>query len=174
MDRDAAPFTSIRRACDLMSGTLRSSGNAASSGNASEKAKRRRLASERDVRSARVLVCENAPELERSVHPAVCDLGYDATLCATLADALRETSVQPFDLVMVVLPGADDDRLSLLHLLRRALPNIPLVVVSAEGSLDLRARVQPLRPYYFAVLPLGDDELRAVLKGALARKAART
>ena len=157
-----------------MSGTLRSSGSTNISGNAAEKARRRRIAAERDVRTVRVLVCENAPEQERSVHPALCELGYDATLCATLADALRVISVQPFDLVMVVLPGADDDRLSLLHLLRRASPNIPLVVASAEGSLELRARVQPLRPYYFALLPLGEDELRAVLTGALARKDART
>lgn len=157
-----------------MSGTLRTSGNGNGGDNASDRARRRRRSSERDARTARVLVCENAPELERTVHPAVCELGYDATLCATLADALRETTVQPFDLVMVVLPGADDDRLSLLQLLRRALPNIPLVVVSRDGSLEMRARVQPLRPYYFAVPPLGDDELRAAIKGALARNIART
>jgi hypothetical protein len=43
----------------------------------------------------------------------------------------------------------------------------PLVIVSEDGSLETRARCQPARPYYFAVPPIPEAELRAILGGAV-------
>ena len=122
---------------------------------------------------ARVLVCENLPGTDSPTVTAVRALGFHAWSCATLADALRETSVTTVDLVIAVLPGADDGRFSMLQLLRRAQPTLPVMLISEDGSLGMRARIQPMRPYYFAVPPVREDELREAIEGALLRRPTR-
>jgi len=141
--------------------------NEGSSPHASDRAKRRRLAAEQRAQSARILVCECREDGGTPLHATVRALGYEALPCTSLADALRESASAPFDVVVSYMPSVSAEQASLLQLLRRSLGTTPLVVVSEDGSLDARARCQPARPYYFAVPPVSDAELRAILSGAL-------
>lgn len=138
-----------------------------SSPHASDRAKRRRLAAEQRALSARVLVCECRADGATPLHAAVRALGYEALPCSSLADALRESASTPFDVVISYMPTVGAEQASLLQLLRRGLGTAPLVIVSEDGSLEARALCQPARPYYFAVPPVPDSELRAILSGAL-------
>lgn len=141
--------------------------NQGSSPHASDRARRRRLAAEQRAQSARILVCECREDGTSPLRAAVRALGYDALPCSSLADALREATRTPFDVVIAVLPQVSAEQASLLHLLRRSLASAPLVVVSDDGSLEARTRCQPARPYYFAVPPISEPELRAILSGAI-------
>lgn len=163
MDRDAAPFFSRGSGSDW-SGSM---GNAGSSPHASDRAKRRRLAAEQRAHSARVLVCECREDGTTPLHAVVRSLGYEALPCSSLADALRESTRAHFDVVISYMPSITPEQASLLPLLRRGLGPVPLVIVSEDGSLEARTRCQPARPYYFAVPPLSEAELRAILSGAL-------
>jgi DNA-binding NtrC family response regulator len=131
------------------------------------------MAAEKLVRSARILVCE----CDDSARPAIGDeirgLGYEVVANHTLADALREAHGATFDVLVTSIPAVEEGRLKMLQLLRRALPHTPLVIVTSDGSLAMRTRCQPTRPYYFAVRPLAAGELRTAISGALARPAAR-
>jgi len=57
--------------------------------------------------------------------------------------------------------------LGALHLIRRALPRVPLIVVADEDSLELRRRVQVLQPTYYAVRPLDRAEIAEALADTL-------
>lgn len=140
---------------------------AGSSPHASDRAKRRRLAAEQRAHSARVLVCECREDGSTPLHAVVRGLGYEALPCASLADALRESTRAPFDVVISYMPTVTPEQASLLQLLRRGMGSAPLVIVSEDGSLEARTRCQPARPYYFAVPPVSEAELRAILSGAL-------
>lgn len=139
----------------------------ASSPHASSRARRRRLAAEHRAHAARVLVCECRNDGDSPVAAEVRSMGYEAVACASAADALREAARTPFDVVIAAMPAVDGEHVSLLQLLRRGNPATPLVVVSGDQSLEARARIQPVRPYYYAVLPLPQNELRAILSGAV-------
>jgi hypothetical protein len=61
--------------------------------------------------------------------------------------------------------------LGVLHLLRRVAPDLPLVLLATEGSLEVQRLVQNLRPIYYAVTPVEPSELRDAVHAALARQA---
>ena len=98
---------------------------------------------------------------------AIDALGYDTVHCPTLDDCLRVAPQSSPAAVLVELPDDSENAVSLLQLLRRTLPSTPLVIVAPNASLETRARIHPLRPYYFAVPPVPSDELRAVIQGAV-------
>ena len=137
--------------------------------NPSQRARRRRVAAAQLARSTRVLVCECDLAAPRPVGDEVRDLGYEVVALHSLADSLREATVTPFDAIVASVPTLTDEKLSLLQLLRRATPQVPLVIVSSDDTLTMRSRCQPMRPHYFAVRPLAADELRDALRSALAR-----
>ncbi len=172
MDRDAAPFylptqAMKRTAHDSVEG---SDERASRSPGA---VKRRRAGAAKPPRSARVLVCECDPAASRPAADEVRDLGYEVVAMHTFADSLREAAVTPFDAIVASVATLTSEKLSLLQLLLRATPHVPLVIVTSDDSLAMRARCQPMQPYYFAVRPLAADELRDALRGALARRAPR-
>jgi DNA-binding response OmpR family regulator len=123
--------------------------------------------------AARVLVCDCDAAAPRPVGDEIRDLGYEVVALHTLADSLREATVTAFDTIVASVPTLTNEKLSLLKLLRRATPQVPLVIVTSDDSLTMRSRCQPIRPYYFAVRPLASEELREALRGALAHGASR-
>jgi DNA-binding NtrC family response regulator len=153
--------------------TGRVSGTSGSSAHASQRARRRRVAAERRVKASRVLVCECDPAARPATGDAVRDLGYEVVATHTLADALRELAESGFDVLVVSLPTLDEERTSLMQLLRRAEPRVPIVMVTSDGSLRMRARAQESRPYYVAVRPVTVEELRTVLAGAVTARETR-
>ena len=135
----------------------------------SQRARRRRVAAEKRTASARILVSES----DRGAKPAVSDvvrgMGYEVIAHHTLADALREATTGNFDVIVASVPTLADEKVRLLQVLRRATPNVPLVIVTSDGSLEMRIRCQSARPFYYAVRPVDEAELRSILTGALAR-----
>jgi DNA-binding NarL/FixJ family response regulator len=94
-------------------------------------------------------------------------LSYDVVPCAD-HHALLEAMVQRSPAAVVFeLRGECPQDLGVLHLVRRALPRVPLIVVADSDSLDLRRRIQALQPTYFAVRPLEADEVAEALTDAL-------
>jgi DNA-binding response OmpR family regulator len=150
-----------------------STGGSGKRENPSQQARRGRVAAARLARAARILVCECDPAAARSAADEVRDLGYEVVALHTLADSLREATVTDFDVIVASVPTLTNEKLSLLQLLRRARPLVPLVIITSDDSLAMRTRCQPMRPYYFAVRPLAADELRDALRGAVARGTSR-
>ena len=135
----------------------------------SQRARRRRVAGERLVREARILACECDPAAERPVGDDVRQFGFEVVAHHNLADAVREATTSRFDVLVASMPTLDPERLKLMQLLRRAIPSLPVVLVTSDGSIEMRTRCLALRPYYVAVRPLTSEELLTALKGALAR-----
>jgi DNA-binding response OmpR family regulator len=148
-------------------------GGSAKRAHPSQRARRRRVAADKLVRDARILVCETDLVSRPAVADLIRDLGYEVVAIHTLADALREAAVGAFDVIVASLESLDDQKLSLLQLLRRATAAVPLVIVTADGSLEMRKRCQGARPFYVALRPIADTELRMALTTALARSAPR-
>lgn len=92
---------------------------------------------------------------------------FDVEACAS-GEALIEMALRrpPEAVVYVIRPESDSD-FAVLRLLRRVLPEVPLVIVACEPSLALQAMVRELRPVYYGVQPLDGDELRTAVADAL-------
>ena len=99
--------------------------------------------------------------------------GCVAVKVATTEALLEEVSARAPSVVLFSLaPGRQDDLVA-LHFLRRVAPDLPLVIVAGEATLEIRRAIQALRPVYFAVRPVEAAELHDALCAACPPQADR-
>ena len=119
--------------------------------------------------AGRVLIAGRASAVDLDALAPFRARGIEVVSCpnsqSLLEAVLRQT---PTALVYALRPHSGED-LGVLHLVRRAAPELPIVLLAAEGSLDTRKLVQDLRPVYYGVCPVETLELRDAVGAALAR-----
>ena len=106
--------------------------------------------------------------------PPVCSVleaeGFALVSCPDGHALLEEVMHrQPDAVVYALRPDCRED-LGVLRLMRRAVPDVPLVLLAAEDSLNTRRITQGLRPIYYAVCPVDGAELRDVVRAAVSRR----
>ncbi len=74
------------------------------------------------------------------------------------------------DVLIYTLRRQQAADLAVLQLVRRLLPDLPVVLVAEEGSLHTEKMVRELQPVYYAVSPVEGDELRQAVQAALVRR----
>lgn len=72
------------------------------------------------------------------------------------------------DVLIYMLRRQEAADLAVLQLVRRQVPDLPVVLVADESSLHVEKLVRELRPVYYAVSPVEPDELRQAVHAALA------
>ena len=86
-------------------------------------------------------------------------------------DLLLEDLVQHRpDVLIFMLRAQQAADLAVLHLVRRRMPDLPVVMVADESSLHTERAVRELRPVYYAVAPVEGEELREAVRAALASR----
>ena len=98
-----------------------------------------------------------------------CD-GLDLVTCADGQALLEEVIHRRPDAVIYGLHPDCREDMGVLRLMRRAAPDVPLVLLAAEDSLDTRTVTQTLRPIYYAVCPVDCAELCEVVRAAVRRR----
>ncbi|GAA4117663.1 response regulator transcription factor [Nocardioides fonticola] len=115
----------------------------------------------------RILLVEDEPELARFVQDALEADGYCVVRCADGERALVIACVEEVDLVVLdlTLPGVDG--LQVLERLRRRLPALPVIIVSARGQVEDKVRGLDLGADDYLVKPFALAELSARIRSAL-------
>lgn len=121
-------------------------------------------------RVSRIVIQVTAAPSDPSVGAALEAEGYDLVSCADAQALLEEVMHRQPDAVIYALRADCRDDLGVLRLMRRAAPDVPLVLLAAEDSLDTRRLTQSLRPIYYAVGPVDGAELRDVVRAAVSRR----
>jgi len=96
--------------------------------------------------------------------------GFDLVSCADGHALLEEVMHRQPDAIIYALRADCREDLGLLRLMRRAVPDVPLVLLATEDSLDTRKVTQTLRPIYYAVCPIDGAELRDVVRTAVRKR----
>lgn len=118
----------------------------------------------------RALVCACEGDFERVVCRTLREEGYEVVACPNRETVLTLAFDDPPDVILYTLaPRSPVDR-GVLQLLRRALPRTPLILIAAEGSLEVQRVVQEFRPVYYAVAPLERAELVEAVTAAIAQR----
>lgn len=121
-------------------------------------------------RVPRVLVHVTATPLEPPVQSALEAEGFELISCPDAHALLEAVMHRQPDAVVYALRADCREDLGVLRLMRRAAPDVPLVLLAAEDSLDTRKLTQTLRPIYYAVCPVDGAELRDVVRTAVSRR----
>lgn len=115
----------------------------------------------------RVVLCDAGETGNGSPYESLVGLGYELEDCRDGETLLEAVVARPPDVVVFTMSGESDGDLAVLHLLRRILPDAPLILLVDECSLATRREMQILRPMYYAVSPVEGAELREAVRSAI-------
>jgi DNA-binding NtrC family response regulator len=115
---------------------------------------------------SRILIHEPRPT-SNECRSLLAGEGHDVIVCRdreSLIDAMAEE--RP-DVLVYVLGDLEPD-LGVLMVVRRAAPQLPLILLGGQADLEARRSVQELKPTYNGLFPLEPSELSDAVRGALA------
>lgn len=120
--------------------------------------------------SAQVLVVDDDAAVCWALERALTRAGYRVSVCAGVAEALRRIAQAPPALVLTDqrMPGGSG--LDLLATLRQRLPHLPVVLMTAYGSMETAAGALAHGAYDYLPKPLDLDRTQAVVARALGRR----
>jgi two-component system, OmpR family, KDP operon response regulator KdpE len=118
--------------------------------------------------NARVLVCDDEPQILRALKVILRDAGYEAVTASTGEEALDRAAVKPPEAAILDLMLPDIDGVEVTRRLREW-SEMPIVVLSAVGEEDRKIEALAAGADDYVTKPFGPRELVARLEAALRR-----
>lgn len=120
---------------------------------------------------ASLLLVEDDRTLGLSLRLALGEDGHHLTVAPTLAEARAATEARAFDLVLLDLGLPDGDGLDLCRELREAGDHMPIIALTARGTLHDRVAGLQVGADDYVTKPFDLPELRARISAQLRRSA---
>jgi putative two-component system response regulator len=119
--------------------------------------------------SLRVLVVDDEAIVRDPLTEALGWVGYTADAAATVDEALDLLEQRHYDIVFcdLIMPGADG--FTLMEVLRRRFPHVPVVVLTGHGTVALTQRAIRLGAQDFIIKPFSVRELPFIVERNLER-----
>ena len=120
----------------------------------------------------RVVLCSCSRTLATALRVALESPDLELTHCRP-DDSILEEVIRRHPAVLIYeLRATRHSDLAVLQLLRRAAPEVRLVLI-ASGSLKTERLLRELRPVYYAVQPVGEEEMVEAVRAALGERVHR-
>ena len=120
--------------------------------------------------AARILVCDDEPQILRALRVILRDAGFEAVPAATGEEALDLAAVKPTEAAIVDLMLPDIDGIEVTRRLREW-TKMPILVLSAVGEEDRKVEALAAGADDYVTKPFGPRELVARLEALLRRAA---
>jgi two-component system KDP operon response regulator KdpE len=120
--------------------------------------------------AARILVCDDEPQILRALRVILRDAGFEAVTAATGEEALDLAAVKPPEAAILDLMLPDIDGVEVTRRLREW-TQIPILVLSAVGEEDRKVEALAAGADDYVTKPFGPRELVARLQAVLRRAA---
>jgi two-component system KDP operon response regulator KdpE len=118
--------------------------------------------------AARILVCDDEPQILRALKVILRDAGFEAVTASTGEEALDRAAVKPPEAAILDLMLPDIDGVEVTRRLREW-SEMPIVVLSAVGEEDRKIEALAAGADDYVTKPFGPRELVARLEAALRR-----
>lgn len=122
--------------------------------------------------NARILIVDDEPNVRLVFRTALESVGYVLSTAEDGLGALEELKRAPADLVLLDLQMPVMDGMETLQHLRDAGMSVPVVIVTAHGSVPHAVEAMKLGAIDFVAKPLNPDSLRHVVADVLKRHSA--
>ena len=119
-------------------------------------------------RHARVLVCDDEPQILRALRVVLREADFDTDLAETAEQALDLASVKPPDAAIIDLVLPDGNGIEVCRSLREW-SRMPIIVLSAVGEEEEKVRALEAGADDYVVKPFAPRELVARLEAVLRR-----
>ncbi len=117
----------------------------------------------------RALVIDDEKSIRKTLGRALEDMGLDVETAATGEEGLEKAGSGEYSIVMLDLKLPGVGGLEVLRQLREHTPPIPVVIISAHGTVDSAVDAMRLGAADFVQKPFSLEEIRAVAGEVLTR-----
>jgi len=121
-------------------------------------------------RHASVLVIDDEEIIREALEALLRAEGFQVRTAATGAEGLELVSRTPFDAVLLDLMLPDRNGLEVLEDIRRLDEDLPVVMITAFGSIDGAVAATKQGAFYYFTKPFKNDEVLVVLRNAFDRR----
>ncbi len=117
-----------------------------------------------------LLLIDDDPGTSGLLHEVFREAGYSVAVAATGADGLRQAKGRRFDAVLcdVLLP--DIDGVQVMRRLREAQPDVPVIIMTAHGTVEMAIRALDEGAFDYVSKPFAIDAVRACIARAVERR----
>jgi len=114
----------------------------------------------------RVLVAEDDPQFGLMVKNLLESEGIDIELVTNPEEALERLMTTPIDAILLDLVLGEQSGMSVLRELHSSGSSIPIVVMTAHGSIETVAEAMQLNAFDYITKPFGKDQILEILRRA--------
>jgi len=118
-----------------------------------------------------LLLVEDNLRLQELIEQALRGAGYRVDLATTVAELLAAAASVQYDLLIVDLMLPDGDGLDAIRTLRARRSSVPILIMTARGSIDDRVRGLDAGADDYLIKPIHQAELLAHVRALLRRPA---
>ena len=123
------------------------------------------------VRQPRVLIVDDEPDIRNLIGQILGDFGYVVTEVHDAAAARNAVRIQQFDAVLLDIWMPGDDGITLLREWRKSNFNIPVIMLSAHGSIETAVEATRYGAYDYLEKPVSAARLEVTLRNAVSNRA---
>jgi DNA-binding NtrC family response regulator len=118
----------------------------------------------------RILVIDDEEIIREALEALLVVEGYEVTTAATAEQGLDALSGRQVDAVLLDLMLPDRNGLDVLDDIRRLDDELPVVMVTAFGTIESAIAATKLGAFHYVPKPFKNDEVLAVLRNAIERR----
>ena len=116
-----------------------------------------------------ILVVDDERDIRELISDILVDEGYTTRLAANSDECMREINAEPPDLIIldIWLKDSRMDGIDILKTARRDNPDIPVVIISGHGNIEIAVAAVKQGAYDFIEKPFNIDQLMVVISRAM-------
>jgi DNA-binding NtrC family response regulator len=120
--------------------------------------------------SERILIVDDEDGMRRLLGRVLSREGYETTTVARGAEALQQVAREHYDLVVTDIKMPEMDGLQLLDELKEYDPSLPIIVMTAYGTVENAVQALRSGAYDYIAKPFETDEIKLTVAKALERE----
>src|SRR5690606_23780033 len=109
--------------------------------------------------SASILIVDDEKNIRTSLSRSLSIEGYRCDTTGSVKETVEAFPTNPYDLVMLDVQLPDGSGLDLLAEIKRARPDVPVLVMSGHGTIDMALEAIRLGAHDFIEKPLSIDKI---------------
>ena len=116
-----------------------------------------------------IIIVDDERDIRELISEILIDEGYTTRLAGTSEDAMREITSQPPGLLIldIWLKDSDMDGIDILKKVKSDYPEVPVVIISGHGNIEIAVAAIKQGAYDFIEKPFNIDQLLVVIRRAM-------
>ena len=115
----------------------------------------------------KILIVDDQTGVRRLLFETFTEEGFQVETASSGVDALKKIAAQTPDLVLLDIKMPVMNGLATLREIRKTLPDLIVVMMTAYGELDMLKDAKKLNVKHYLIKPFDLDEIRYLVKGLL-------